>query len=221
MGMANKAPESRYVRKYSISHHALERFRERVEEDVKCRSNHDISNLLDEKICQALPMTVRDPRAPEAITQLHAIELRSGTYYAVVRDGTAITVLDETMVKNSYSMENWKSTMNAPFTKAALAAVQAAPTRKLTPTDEAILRGDLPLSALNSKLPLAPPSSALTPIEAAGIAYANALKHEHDCAHRLERAQVAVTLAETARQEACEQLAVITKTLIDLTSGKA
>ena len=160
MGMANKAPESRYVRKHNISHHALERFRERVEEDVKCRSNHDISNLLDEKICQATQVyTVRDPRAPEAITKLHAIELRSGTYYAVVREGTAVTVLDETMVKDNYSMENC-------------------------------------------------------------IAYAQALKHKHECEQGLERVKDSVKQAEEVLQAAHDKLAEITQTLMDLATGK-
>jgi hypothetical protein len=217
MGMANKAPEARYVRKHSISHHALERFRERVDEDVRCRSNHDISNLLDEKICQATNVyTVRDPRAPEAITKLHEIDLRGGIYYVVVRDGTAITVLDETMVKDNYSAENWKSTLNAPFTKDALKAIQATPPRKLSPVDQAIMRGDLP----SPKLAL-PAASTPSPIEAAGVAYANALKHSHDCERAVSRAAEDLAKAQEAAQNASDKLAEITATLINLATGKA
>jgi hypothetical protein len=216
MGMANKAPEARYVRKHNISHHALERFRERVEEDVKCRSNHDVSNLLDEKICQATNVyTVRDPRAPEAITKLHEIDLRSGTYYVVVRDGTAVTVLDATMVKDNYSLENWKPTLNAPFTKDALRSIQATPPRKLTLTDEAIMRGDLP-----PPKPVAPSASEPSPIEAAGIAYAQALKHKNDCELAVLRARDGLAQAETTLQDACGKLADVTKTLMNLATGK-
>ena len=215
MGMANKAPEARYVRKHNISHHALERFRERVEEDVKCRSNHDVSNLLDEKICQATNVyTVRDPRAPEAITKLHEIDLRSGTYYVVVRDGTAVTVLDATMVKDNYSLENWKPTLNAPFTKDALRSIQATPPRKLTLTDEAIMRGDLP-----PPKPVTPPAPEPSPIEAAGIAYAQALKHKNDLELAWTEAQEASRRAAAAVEEANQKLNDAHAKLMTLTLG--
>lgn len=213
MGMANKAPEPRYVRKHTISHHALERFRERVDEDVKCRSNYDIGNLLDEKICQAANVyTVRDPRAPEAITKLHEIDLRSGTYYAVVRDETAVTVLDEAMVKDNYSLENWKPTLNAPFTKDALRSIQAMPLRKLTPIDEAIMRGDLP--------PPKPSPPASTPLEAAGVEYARALRAKRDAQDTLDRATAQVAQAEAALKVATEAVAATQQALEALALGK-
>jgi hypothetical protein len=90
------------------------------------------------------------------------------------------------MVKSNFEMANWKSTMNSPFTRESLQAVQATPPRKLTPTDEAIMRGDL--------APPKPATPALTtpapsPLEAAGAAYAIALRAKRDAKLAFEEAQ--------------------------------
>jgi hypothetical protein len=185
MGMANKAPEARYVRKYNISTHALERFRERVEEDMKCRSNFDIGNALDEKVKQSRQHhTVRDPRAPEEVTKLHEIEVRSGTYYAVVRNDTVVTVLDETMVKTNFEMANWKPTMNAPFTRESLQAVQPA----------TLPRKPAPVTPVAT----APPAPVQSLLEAAGAAYAVALRAKRDAKVAHEQAREALVAADEA-----------------------
>jgi hypothetical protein len=207
MGMANKAPDARYVRRFNITSHALDRFRERVDEDVKARSNFDVGNLLDEKVRQATYVqTVRDPHAPELITKLHEIEVRSGTYYAVVREDAVVTVLDEEMVKTNFKMANWKPALNSPFTRETLSAVQPVPSaaRKPSPT-------------LASTPPPVPVQS---PLEATGIAYAQALKYKHDCEQAYERAKSGVKQAEAALQVADEQLADLTKTLMNLATGQ-
>jgi hypothetical protein len=215
MGMARQAPEPRYIRKHNISHHALERFRERVEEDVKCRSNSDISNLLDETICQATGVyTVRDPRAPEAITKLVEIDLRSGTYYAVVRDGTVITVLDASMVKDNYDL-SYAPTLNAPFAdKLRDLQLNLAP-RKLTPKEQAIASGALPPPALVPPVPPAP-----SPLEVAGVEYARAEKRYAECERALQNAKDELARASAALADAGEQRTDAMKKLMTLATGQ-
>lgn len=219
MGMAHRAPDSRYTRTYDVRLHALERFRERVDEDVKARSNHDLSNLLDEKVCQAQNVyTVRDPRAPEALTKLHEIDLRSGIYYAVVRDNAVITVLDEHMVKDNYDLA-YHSPVNASFATEENAKklrelqtkLQQQGPRKLTPRDQAVLTGALP--------PPAPTTSTQSPLEAAGIKHAVALKRHRDCELAVARAKEDLAKAEAALQEAHEQRAVAMQELNALVTG--
>jgi hypothetical protein len=203
MGMANKAPDARYVRRFNITSHALDRFRERVDEDVKARSNFDVGNLLDEKVRQATHVqTVRDPHAPELITKLHEIEVRSGTYYAVVREDAVVTVLDEEMVKTNFKMANWKPALNSPFTRETLGTVQ--PTARKPPTIAST----------------PPPVPVQSPLEATGVAYAQALKHKHDCEQAYERTKNSVKQAEAALQVANEQLADLTKALMNLATGQ-
>ena len=196
--MANKAPESSYTRKYSISNHALERFRERVEDDVRCRSNADIGNLLDEKVCQATKThSVRNRRAPEAITKLHAIELRSGTYYAVVRDATVVTVLDENMVKDNYEL-SFQPVLNAPFAD-KLRDMQRQ-TLKLTPQEQVVmLGGPLP------KKPTLAEKHEPSPLEAAGIKHARALKRVRECERAVAQAEEALNRAVVEQAAAYDQ----------------
>jgi hypothetical protein len=219
MGMAHQAPVSRYRRRYTISTHAVDRFRERVDQDTKCRPHHDLANLLDEKVQQSKSQyTVRDPRAPESATQLFAIEMRGGTYFAVVRDETVITVLDESMVKTNYEV-NWKPVLNAPFADKLKGVQIAKPPEKLdqtpkqivkTPIDQAILVGALPLPVNSPPLP--------NPLDTAGADYARALKRKRDAQLAVDAAKQAVTTAEQAFFDAeveCEQARLALFTLAE------
>jgi hypothetical protein len=107
---------SNYKRKYTISQHALERFRERVDDEYTCRDDHDLMNLLDEKLRGARQKwDVRDPRAPTHVTKLYEISTRKvGVFYAVVRDETAVTVLDKDMAANNFAGQ-WAPILNLPF----------------------------------------------------------------------------------------------------------
>lgn len=210
MGMARQAPAAHYQRKFNISHHAIERLRDRVEDDMKSRPDEDLGNLLDEKLRQSQQQyTVRDPRAPEAVTVVYEISLRSGDYYAIVRDNVAVTVLDESMVKQNFGA-NWRPALNTPFAnklkgiqlakpadkaREVMREMQTAPPAfKPTPVDEAILRGDLP--------PPEPPPSPPAPLEEAGIEYARALRRVRECEQAVERAKLEVEKSETALQGA-------------------
>lgn len=209
MGMAHQAPAPRYVRKFVVTHHALERFRERVEEDVKCRSNNDVSNLLDEKVCQAkAPYTVRDPRAPDQLTELYEIELRSGTYYAVVRSKTIVTVLDENMVRNNYEL-SYASPINAPFADKLRDMQVALQPRKLTPKEQMIAAGALP--------PPAPASPS--PLEVAGSEYALAEKNYADCERAVLAAKDMLERAEAALVEANVRRTDLRVKMIALATG--
>ncbi len=109
--------KSHYKRRYLISSHALDRFRERVEEEFKHRDDADLTNLLDDRVCHSPDhYQVRDPRAPASITTLYAVQCRHGVYYAVEREGTVVTVLDEEMARNNFGGQ-WTPVLNAPFAK--------------------------------------------------------------------------------------------------------
>lgn len=87
-----------------VATHAMIRFRERVEEEFMHRSEHDLADLLNERIRAAvLSRDVVDPRAPEVPTTLHLFEARTGArLVAVVRHKTVVTVLDDWMARNNY-----------------------------------------------------------------------------------------------------------------------
>lgn len=198
----NDRGQNNYQRKYNISVHALERFRERVDEEFRYRDDIDLGNLLDEKLKHPESKhTVRDPRAPEEVTQLYEIVMRSGAnYYVVMRNETAITVLDPDMAQRNFA-ESWKPTLNTPFNndtlKKALHDVQVAGRVKLTPIDEAVLRGDVPpkMESVEVALPAHGSGIELTPLERAGLEHARALRRKHE-------AQLAVDVARRGLAEA-------------------
>ena len=216
----NDRSVSTYQRKFAISKHALDRFRERVDEEFQCRDDQDLGNLLDEKLrnFSKNQYTVRDPRAPSDITYLFEIEMRkTGTFYVVVRNETAVTVLDPDMARRNFG-DQWGPTLNAPFNtnslKKVMQDVQAAPSKiKLTPRDEAILRGaEIPLP-VNGTAP------EPTPLEAAGIKHARARRHFRDCEQAVARARDALAQAEATLQEAAEQRDAAQRELDALVDG--
>jgi len=89
---------------FRVSDHALERFRERVEEEFTHRGNDDLADLLNSRLRAAvLVRDVIDPRVPESVTTLYLFECRTGArQVAVVRDGCVVTVLDDWMARNNY-----------------------------------------------------------------------------------------------------------------------
>lgn len=107
---------SSYKRKYNISTHALQRFRERVDDEFRHRDDRDLMNLLDDKLrATDKKFDVRDPRAPGEVTKLYEISTRkAGTFYAVVREETAVTVLDKEMAANNFAGQ-WEPILNLPF----------------------------------------------------------------------------------------------------------
>lgn len=96
-----------------VTDHALERFRERVEEKFAHRSNDDLADLLNLRIRNAKRSgSVADPRAPERPTTLYLFECRTEKdLVAVVRDLHVITVLDDWMARSNYP--GWDGTPTA------------------------------------------------------------------------------------------------------------
>jgi len=221
----NDRPPNHYHRKFNISVHALDRFRERVDEEFRHRDDIDLGNLLDERLRHPEHQyTVRDPRAPGEITYLYEIVMRqNGTFYVVVRDETAITVLDPAMAQRNFA-EAWTPTMNTPFNneslKKVMHQVQTTPPKiKLTPKDQTILRGDLPPSPPSNAeiaLPVRGTGRQLTPLEVAGMRHARALRQHHDREVTLARAKRAVVDAELALQEAHVERAAALQELTEL-----
>jgi len=176
-----RVPPRHHKRRYAISKHAIERFRERVDEQHRHRDDDDLANLLDERVHHAEnTYEVRDPRAPDEITTLRTVACRDATYYAVVRGSTVVTVLDEEMASNNFNGQ-WSPILNAPFT--ALRDLKLPP---LTPTPTA-----------PAALPAAP--SAADPLAEAGVAYARARRRKRECTE-------AVTALKAALDRAAEEL---------------
>lgn len=91
-------------RSFRVADHAMERFRERVDEEFIYRGNDDLADLLNTRLRNAaLVRDVTDPRSPKAVTTLYLFECRTGArQVAVVRDNCVVTVLEEWMARNNY-----------------------------------------------------------------------------------------------------------------------
>jgi hypothetical protein len=198
MGQANRAPKPFYGRKFQISSHAIERFRERVDEEHFARPDHDLMNLLDERIQSASrKQDVIDHSYKGTLSTIYFVESRKGQgSLAVVRDNTCVTLLDEDMLEVNCAKKTWSMPMNTPF-KDALAGVSAP--RRLTPKPEAVAQ------AVAAGRIVAPPSPTVDPVAVAGAAHGRAMLAEAAASVRvlaaereLDEARVAL---ETARDD--------------------
>lgn len=196
-----RVPPRHHKRHYTISKHALERFRERVDEQFRHRDDEDLSNLLDERVHHAeSTYEVRDPRAPDDITTLRTVACRDATYYAVVRGSTVVTLLDEDMARNNFNGQ-WAPVLNAPFM---------------------VLR-DLKLPpALPPTTPPAPPALStpstqpVDPLAEAGVAYAHARRRKHECAETVSALRAELDRATEALRQAEDDVKETHQRLIDL-----
>lgn len=122
---------------FRVSDHAMERFRERVEEEFVHRNHDDLSDLLNARLRSAvLVRDVIDPRVPDLVTTLYMFETRAGTrQVAVVRESCVITVLDDWMARNNYP--GWDdepiATLGATPLGDKLRAIALAPAPVLAP----------------------------------------------------------------------------------------
>ena len=195
-----RVPTRHYKRRFTITDHAVERFRERVDEEFRHRDDTDLANLLDERISYAEHnYQVHDHRAPQAVTTLRSVACRNATYYAVVRDETAVTLLDEAMARNNF--DPWTPVEATPhglkvLTPSRLPVIPAPPVEDSPPTQTA---EDL--------------------LAEAGVAYAHARKQQYACKEavatlkaELDRAHEALFAAELAAESAHRRL-------INLASG--
>lgn len=149
MGNAHKTPDPERAFRYWISEHALERFRERVEEDHKSLSDRALGLLLDDRIHAALvagkSQAVIDADNPSEETRIVEVEDRRGVKSIVVMrkhgpsnyprtrcvDGPgtpaplAITILTSEMASSNLVTGRWRMP-NRPFA-AKLANVKIEP----------------------------------------------------------------------------------------------
>lgn len=138
MGKAWQPPATNREFRFWISQHAVERFRERVEEEFRSRTDRDLAMLLDERIYQALlakqQTDVIDSDYPDVDTKVVKIESRhGGTNFVVMRpykasayppmrvvggpqglSQAAITVLTEEMATQNFTNGRWY-VPNRPF----------------------------------------------------------------------------------------------------------
>jgi hypothetical protein len=182
VGKAHQAPDATYQRQFVISAHALERFRQRAEIEHQARSDFDLGNLLDERIRFAeSTQTIIDTRAVESTTRVFEMVSRDGhKSYAVVRDMTVITVLEEWQMKANFDNGSWKpGPMNAPFSPSKLRGVVAA--KSIAPSVE-LRRGPPPgvpglptVVHVADIAPLKPVPTIANPVADAGIKLGNAM----------------------------------------------
>lgn len=213
MGMARKAPDASYQRRFVVSHHAVERFRERVDEEFTARSNADLGNLLDERVQSAQShQTVEDLRNLECTTRVFLIENRDGrTYYAVVRDETIVTVLDEKMLNLNFENGSWKTGPMNPAFRTALKGI------KLPVVDGVEKRSPEPRPVVLVAPPIAPPTEP-TPVirdalAEAGVAYALALASVEDAQVNTVNAATMLREAESIENEQRAILALAEKAM--------
>jgi hypothetical protein len=200
-----RVPPRHHKRRYTISKHAIERFRERVDEEFRHRDDEDLANLLDERVHHAdMNHEVRDPRAPDEVTTLRSVICRDATYYAVVRNATVVTVLDEEMAKNNFDGQ-WRPILNNPF--GVLRDLKLAPATSPT----------TPPTTVASAPDPAPPTD---PLAEAGVAYARARRRKHECAEALAALRAELERATEALREAEAAVAETHQHLIDLTGGE-
>lgn len=104
---AGRAPKPHHRRRHRVTGHALERFRERVAEEFLHRPDDDLRYLLDDWLAHPEERrVVDDPRAPGIPTDLIAFVGRGGCrYWAVVREATVVTVLDDGMARRNFEID--------------------------------------------------------------------------------------------------------------------
>jgi len=217
-----RAPTRAHKRRLTISEHAIERFRERVDEEFRHRNDNDLGNLLDERLGYAeFNYQVLDHRAPEAVTTLRSVACHHATYYAVVRDETVITVLDEAMARNNF--EAWTPvliTANGPKIlpapppprQASLPAPAPAPSTE----DPIAAVTEDPRTEVEVEVTTTSPPTAEDPLAEAGIAYARARRHQHECEVLVATIKAELNRAFEARFEAELAVENTHRRLVDL-----
>jgi hypothetical protein len=135
MGKAYKAPEENRQPKFTASKHAVERFRERVEEEHLHRPDRDLALLLDARMQAGKRHNIRDnvDGGRPAVVYEFGNQMGTKTYFAVVRDRTVVTILDEAMGRDNFKANRWAVAFNAPFADKLLDVVPAAPGKNITP----------------------------------------------------------------------------------------
>lgn len=120
MGQANRAPSHKRECRYHITIHALERFRERVDEEMQSRPDRDLSLLLDERLRHAIDTgnctDIVDVASEGEDTKVVLIENRNGARsYVVMRPApdakpptlSAVTVLTAEMGEVNFATGRW------------------------------------------------------------------------------------------------------------------
>lgn len=135
MAQAHRAPPAHYNRRLNISRHAIERFRLRVDEEFKARTDDDLANLLDERIRVSKDRReIIDRSYNNTVSQLVGFENRKGeTTYAVIRENTCVTVLTPDIVEGNFKSGQWHVPMNTPFAAALENYKPGAPARPPAP----------------------------------------------------------------------------------------
>ena len=150
MGHAWKPPETSREFHFHISKHAVERFRERVDEEHCSSSNRDLAMLLDQRLWDALRSSpphsevIEDSEAPDEVTHLVRIESRTGVNQFVVMRKMrlsqyprmpmiagptgaalcAITLLTADMATNNFNNGKWRRPVK-PLTQPLAEKLQA------------------------------------------------------------------------------------------------
>lgn len=213
-----RIPPRHHKRRLTISKHAIERFRERVDEEFRHRDDDDLGNLLDERIAHAESnYEVRDPRAPDEITTLRSVACRHTTYWAVIRASTVVTVLDEEMAKNNFNGQ-WATVLNTPF--AALRDLKLPPVVVKMEGKKAVVQNQPELAKARAQAALALPRSP-DPLEEAGVLYARARKRAHAATQTIAVLRAELECADVELREATHEVEKIHQRLLELAEGTA
>lgn len=166
MGMAYQAPPTRREFRYQITKHAIDRFRERVEEEFVHRDDIDLARLLDDRLRAAVDggnyTDIKDPSTPTGEARVVRIESRVGTtQHVVLRPDkgvasgyAAITLVTDAQARNSYATGKW-TIPNRPFAEALrnIKPAEAKPEEPAPVREASIVRIGRPPGPVSQRKP--------------------------------------------------------------------
>lgn len=179
---ANTNPHPQHRRKFNVSHHALERLRDR-HHDPKSLISHpdvDLFNMIDERIrhCTEKEEIVDHTYGgtPTTIYKLDLEDRGFGRLIAVVRENTCVTLLEERMLDLNLIEKKWTRWSDSPF--AVLKNVKPFARPPLQAKPEALAaRGPAPAPAVIVDI--------ADPVVEAGGALAKAMRAVAQCERRI------------------------------------
>jgi hypothetical protein len=205
MAKAHKPPAATYQRKFRITSHAIERFRERVDEEFKSLGDAAAGNLLDERIRFGSEERYIDHsnegRYAAETSIAYKLENRNGSScYAIVRDNVVMTVLSPEMVDANRRSGLWTDAPD-PLDGREVGVTPAMSRPLLTAEDAVTAAGTV---AVTVAMPLPQSTPSAVAIREAGARYAMAMRAERE-AMRAEREAIAARDAAGIEVEAAER----------------
>lgn len=167
MGLqANRNPRPAYSRRFSVSHHAVQRLRERHADpkSLIARTDADLANLIDERLRRCKPedrVELIDNNyngTPSTICKLDFEDCGFGRLIAVLRQDTCVTLLAEHMLELNIMEKKWVRPQDmaaSPFAKLREMTLAPTPAERVADEGARQRRQDREIGELGSELAMA------------------------------------------------------------------